>query len=158
LKGSQHAQIERPEAVLDLSSPAFIPPDYLPDEMERLNYYKRFLCSREPDKVLASIEDVCGAAPEPVRNLCEIMKLRLICAKCGVRQVEQRLDALNVFFYDKPQLPKDALSKFMERFGGGLEFIRSLRGDGIRVPINDQAPLASVRSVLEFLSAVVSKC
>ena len=157
LKGSCALETERAPATIDLKAPAFIPPDYLPDEMERLNHYKRFLSSREPEKVLTSIEDVCGTAPEPVRNLAAVMSLRLLCADCGVRKVEQRLDALSVFFHGKPRLPQDALPRLMTRFGGKLEFIRSLEGDGIRIPADENAPLESARAVLQFLKDIVSK-
>ncbi|MBI4655403.1 MAG: DEAD/DEAH box helicase [Elusimicrobia bacterium] len=87
-------EIEKPETKIDLDIPAFIPPDYMPDEMERLNYYKRLLNSdfEKIDIVMAELEDLCGPAPAPLMNLAEIIKLKKKLPEVFVRSVTQKGD------------------------------------------------------------------
>ena len=72
---------------------AKIPADYVPDVIERINLYRR-ISGVERIEELGEIEDEMvdrfGKIPEETRNLLNLMKLRLILSKHGIRKIEIR--------------------------------------------------------------------
>ncbi|MEA2038040.1 MAG: TRCF domain-containing protein, partial [Nanoarchaeota archaeon] len=77
-------------ASLDLKVAAFIPENYLPDETERLNYYKRLIDAdeRNSEKIIMELEDICGTVPESVKNIAEIMSIRAAAGEIGIRHMD----------------------------------------------------------------------
>ncbi|MFH1619341.1 MAG: DEAD/DEAH box helicase [bacterium] len=133
-KPAVHAGDES-SAELDIRLPAFIPDSYLSDDMERLNCYKKLLNSGpgELEKTVKELEDLCGPAPEPVRNISVLIKLRKKLSSLGVRLVNQTDECLEIFFRPQIQMPPRALSHWQKSFGEKLVFIPSKQGDGVRI-------------------------
>ncbi|RMG59534.1 MAG: transcription-repair coupling factor [Deltaproteobacteria bacterium] len=91
---------------VDLSIPAFIPDDYVPDPDLRLSFYRKmaFIREREDrDEVRAEIRDRCGPLPEPVENLLNVAALRASLSSVGVRELKRRGRKMVIsFLQDSP--------------------------------------------------------
>ena len=143
---------ELPEPRMDLLVPAFIPEDYVGDDMERLNFYKKLLNAKETELagVLKDFEDISGAAPEPLKNLVEIVRLKKSLAKRRVRSVTQKDDTLEIYFMPGAQVPPKAVGGWRAAFGGRLSFLPSKSGDGIRLE-EVREPLADISAAAAAL-------
>ena len=140
--------IELPDVKIDLELPAFIPDDYIGDDMERLNFYKKLLNAdlAKVDKIMEGLADLSGPAPEPLRNLAAIIKLKKELALHSVRSVVQKEETLEIFFQPKAPIGMPAIKKWQELFGAAIVFLPSRFGDGIRI-ISAGDPLTVIRKV-----------
>ncbi|HCC46594.1 MAG TPA: hypothetical protein DEQ38_00510 [Elusimicrobia bacterium] len=143
---------ELPEPKMDVLVPAFIPEDYVGDDMERLNFYKKLLNAKEGElaAVLKDFEDISGPAPLPLRNLVELIGLKKRLAKKSVRSVTQKEEDLEVFFLPGAKVDAGAIAGWRKAFGSRLAFLPSRAGDGIRISgVTD--PLAAISSIADPL-------
>ncbi|HNW44649.1 MAG TPA: CarD family transcriptional regulator [Elusimicrobiales bacterium] len=149
IKGRHEARA-LPEPKMDLLVPAFIPEEYVGDDMERLNFYKKLLNSEEKDLdgVLKGFEDISGPAPEPLKNLVEIIRLKKILARKAVRVVTQRGSDLELFFLPGATVPPKAIAGWGRAFGGRLSFLPSREGDGLRIRLADR-PLEVIEQIIK---------
>ena len=71
---------EAPQAIVDLPVDAHLPDDYVPDEAQKLELYRRLARTRSTGDVAAfrqEVTDRYGPMPAPVLRLVEVAELRL---------------------------------------------------------------------------------
>jgi len=142
IKGRADAR-ELPEPKMDVLVQAFIPEDYVGDDMERLNFYKKLLNAKAPELagILKDLEDISGPAPEPLKNLVLLIGLKKTLAKRSVRSVTQIGETLEIFFLPGAQVPPKAIAGWRQAFGERLSFLPSKAGDGIKITsVEDPLP------------------
>lgn len=95
---------ERPErnlrAKVSLPVPAYIPPDYVPDDAERLKYYKELMSADEAkaQTVLARLADLSGPVPQEVLNLTELFRLSARAGRLEIYHVDWLDGQLELLF------------------------------------------------------------
>jgi transcription-repair coupling factor (superfamily II helicase) len=143
---------ELPDVHIDIKLPAFIPEEYLGDDMERLNFYKKLLNADRDrvDAVIANLEDLSGPAPAQLKNLAEIIKLKKDLAAKSVRSVVQKGETYEIFFHPKAPIGMPAVQKWQQLFGSSLVFLPSRFGDGIRIKTPAPA-LETIRKAMQAL-------
>jgi transcription-repair coupling factor (superfamily II helicase) len=116
------------EAVIDVKLDAFVPNDYIPQVSQKIAIYQQLAAARtleDVDETVASVRDRFGPLPEPLDNLVEITRLRVMALRVGVTRVvinEQRLTlgVGSAFRLDPASIPKlQSISKNKFRFGEG---------------------------------------
>ncbi len=110
-------------ATVDLPVDAHLPDDYVPDEAQKLELYRRLARARTPGDVAAfrqELDDRFGPLPSPVLRLVEVAELRLAAEAAGIGSLAREEGLLVV------------------RFAAGLS-----RGDAMRLVAG--APLPGVR-------------
>jgi transcription-repair coupling factor (superfamily II helicase) len=93
--------VERPQAVLDLPLEAHLPDDYVPDEAQKLELYRRLARARSSADLAAfrqEVTDRFGPMPEPVVRLVEVAELRLDAESAGVSSISREDGLLVVRF------------------------------------------------------------
>ncbi len=135
LKGIQLK--EEKETSVDINVPAYIPSDYIQDEMERLNYYKKILNAKEEElpKILSRLKDLSGDPPTPLLNLVKIAGLRKKLAKNGARSLVQRDKNLEVFFEKGAAIKQENILRWQKEFPQ-IRFLHSDVGDGFIAPFS----------------------
>ncbi|MBI5242336.1 MAG: DEAD/DEAH box helicase [Elusimicrobia bacterium] len=137
---------------IDIGVPAFIPEDYLPGDLERIELYKRLLAAG-PEKLPElekELSDLSGPPPEPVRNLFRLLRARRAAARLGVRVAAERAQAIEIYFHPGASPPPQAFSRWLRAYQGRIEFLRSAEGDGLRVRLQREGALSWLE---RFLSA-----
>ncbi|OGR42542.1 MAG: hypothetical protein A2X35_12045 [Elusimicrobia bacterium GWA2_61_42] len=144
IKGRADAR-ELPEPKIDVLVPAFIPEDYVGDDMERLNFYKKLLNAKEKDLagLLKDFEDISGPAPAQLKNLVELIRLKKVLARKSVRAVTQRGEDLEIFFLPGAKVEPKVIAAWRQAFGARLSFLPSRAGDGIKI-ISVDDPLSDI--------------
>ncbi|MBI4057228.1 MAG: transcription-repair coupling factor, partial [Elusimicrobia bacterium] len=148
---------EKTPVRLDLGIPAYIPEESLPDEMERLNFYKRLL-DATPEQCLSLREeflDISGEVPRPVENLFSLVALRSQAEKFQVRSVVQKESSVEIFFRPAVSFGPETLSLWSKKYGKELNFLTSSQGDGVRIQTQEEV---SVDWLTNFLSTLKAKC
>ena len=116
---SREPLIVRPGAVVDLPVEAHLPDDYVPDEAQKLELYRRLARARTAGDLAAFRQEVVdrfGPPPTAVLRLVEVAELRLAAEAAGVSSISREDGQLVV------------------RFGAGLSratAMRLLAGSGL---------------------------
>jgi transcription-repair coupling factor (superfamily II helicase) len=90
-----------PQAVIDLPLEAHLPDDYVPEEAQKLELYRRLARARTPGDVAAfrqEVTDRFGPMPLPVQRLAEVAELRLAAEGAGVNSMSREDGQLVVRF------------------------------------------------------------
>jgi transcription-repair coupling factor (superfamily II helicase) len=87
----ERAKLRGPAPVsLDLPLEAYLPPEYIPDDEVRLEMYRQMAevrTSRQVQEVAKELRDRFGALPPPAEELLELLRLRGLALRAGVRDV-----------------------------------------------------------------------
>ena len=93
--------VEAPQAVVDLPVEAHLPDDYVPDEAQKLELYRRLARARSTGDLAAFRQEVLdryGPMPDPVIRLIEVAELRLTAEAAGVASISREEGWLVVRF------------------------------------------------------------
>ncbi len=93
--------VEAPQAVVDLPVEAHLPDEYVPDEAQKLELYRRLARARSTGDLAAFRQEVLdryGPMPDPVVRLIEVAELRLTAEAAGVASISREEGWLVVRF------------------------------------------------------------
>ena len=144
------ARDERPVTV-DLRRPAYIPESYLPGETERLKLYKRALRASptQTREILRELKELSGPAPEPVRNLFDLLDLRASARRARADAVVELDDAVEVRFRPDAALDAGAPGRWLKAFGARVSFVPSSEGDAVRLRLDGAPAAVAAREILD---------
>ena len=156
LKGEK---IERTlNATVNLPLAAYIPPDYIPDESDRLNYYKQ-LMGADPQRaadILKKLTDFAGPLPQEIKNLNRIFQLSRRAGALQIYHVELNNQALEFLFSHQFHMPADFPARLLGAYGPRVHFIKSHHGDGVRVDLDaQQDPTQTAEQITTFLESIL---
>ena len=104
------------ETQLNLGLNIRIPADYVPEENQRLQMYKR-VARVETESQLADVtgelQDRFGPPPPAVRNLLDYASLKLLCMKVGVNAIERKRDVVTLKFQQNAAVDPEQLARFV---------------------------------------------
>ncbi len=93
--------VEAPQAVVDLPVEAHLPTEYVPDEAQKLELYRRLARARSAGDLAAFRQEVLdryGPMPDPVARLIEVAELRMVAEAAGVASISREEGWLVVRF------------------------------------------------------------
>lgn len=145
-------------ATVNLPLPAYIPPDYLPDDSERLKYYKE-LMNADParaQQILNKLQDLAGPVPPELANLNSILQLSRRAGALQIYRVQYIAPALEVFFTRDFHMPAQLPAQLFATFGTHIQFVKSHNGDGIRFFLSDDSRLLQqTERVINFFESIL---
>jgi transcription-repair coupling factor (superfamily II helicase) len=115
--------VEVPQAVVDIPLEARLPDDYVPDEAQKLELYRRLARARTPGDLAAFRQDVIdrfGPMPPQVIRLVEVAALRLTAEDAGVASIS-REEGWMVFRFGAAMTRATAMRLLS---GGGLPGVK----------------------------------
>ena len=158
LKGQAPAR--KLQAKINLPLAAFIPPDYLPDEAERLKTYKELMGAdrAQTAAIIARLTDQCGPVPPEISHLIEIIDLSNRAGALGIYQADWIHPGLELSFTRHTALPAELPEQLLFKYGPEqVQFLQSKNGYGIRLLCAEQEdPLAFIQQTLLFLERVLT--
>lgn len=98
-KGEPVKNEERRAVIVEVPVDAYIPPDYVRNEAERVDLYRRASGVRsltELDDLAEEIKDRFGEMPEPALNLFGLSQVKLLARGVGATAVTYRSGTLNI--------------------------------------------------------------
>jgi transcription-repair coupling factor (superfamily II helicase) len=114
------------DTLINVRASAFIPEDYIGDVSLRLAAYKEL--SSVPDEaqlkdLAGELHDRYGAPPEPVRNLLEIMSIKLIARKAMVARIDAGANAVTVTFAEGAGVSPERVMRLLKQNKGTISLI-----------------------------------
>ncbi len=104
------------ETQLNLGLNIRINADYIPEENQRLQMYKRVArveTESQLGDVGAELQDRYGPPPPPVRNLLDYASLKLLCMRVGVNAIERKRDFVTFKFRQNAAVDPEQLARFV---------------------------------------------
>jgi transcription-repair coupling factor (superfamily II helicase) len=142
------------ETQLNLGLNIRIPADYVPEENQRLQMYKRVArveTESQLNDVTAELQDRYGPPPPAVRNLLDYASLKLLCMKVGINAIERKRDSVTMKFQQNAVVDPEQLARFVSDQRGA-----QFTPEGVlKFILKATAPeevLRALRAVLEQLS------
>jgi transcription-repair coupling factor (superfamily II helicase) len=102
MRDSREPVRPRPQTVIDLPVDAYLPDDYVAEEPQKLELYRRLGRAATPGEVAAiraELIDRFGAPPAPVERLLEVALLRLTAEAAGIASLAREGHELVVRFH-----------------------------------------------------------
>lgn len=91
---------DKSDCLIDITVDAFIPENYIPDAAGRIEAYKKIAAIESPEgaaDVLEELADRYGQVISSVKGLADISLLRVVAAKLGIYEINQRQDSLLIY-------------------------------------------------------------
>lgn len=145
-------------ATVNLPLAAYIPPDYLPDDAERLKYYKELMNADEERArgLLGKLADLAGPVPPELISLNRVLQLSRRAGLIKIYHVEYAYGALDLLFTSDFQMPPDLPARLLAKYGPRLCFIKSRNTDGVRLRVPPEAdPAREAEEAVAFFESIL---
>ncbi len=140
---------------LEIGIDAYLPSDYVRDEGQRIQLYKRINSISSPEELLELREEIVdrfGPLPPPAKTLMALAKLRLFAVRCGISSVLRRNGQFVIKFRDAGRIDLEELVRMAQR---NPDKVRLMPGDdpSLVYRVNSQG-VRAVEEVTAFLRSV----
>jgi transcription-repair coupling factor (superfamily II helicase) len=152
------ASPDEAETQLSLGLNIRIPADYVPEENQRLQMYKR-VARVETESQLSDVglelQDRYGPPPPAVRNLLDYASLKLLCMKVGVNAIERKRDVVTLKFQQNAAVDPEQLARFVSAQRGAQFTPDGMLKFVLKATAAEEV-LRALRTVLEQLASAES--
>jgi transcription-repair coupling factor (superfamily II helicase) len=124
LKGEKKAD-EDFGTYVDMDVDAFIPSEYIVNEVQKLDIYKRISDlenEEECDDMRKELKDRFGNVPKSVENLIKISLIRVTAHKRYVTEIKGKVGHITFFIEPFAPVKVDMLPQILAKYKGALEF------------------------------------
>lgn len=124
LKGTKKAD-EDFGTYVDMDVDAFIPPEYIVNEVQKLDIYKRIASlenAAECDDMRKELKDRFGTVPKSVENLIQISLIRVTAHKRYVTEIKGKIGQITFLMEPYAPVCVERLPELMAKYKGVLEF------------------------------------
>jgi transcription-repair coupling factor (superfamily II helicase) len=144
----QHIKPEYSSAInLNINVPIYIPDEYIEDGEQRLAIYKR-ISSLSNDNEIEQFNDELidrfGAIPEPTKNLLFLVKIKLLCKKLQISDLDAGPNGVVIKFLEDEKIASMVM-KFLQTHPKNTK----LRPDNKLVILTSNIALEKIYSLLE---------
>ncbi|NLZ48351.1 MAG: transcription-repair coupling factor [Clostridiales bacterium] len=116
---------EEIETTVELNIDAYIPTNYIEDEVQKIEVYKKIAAISGFDDfmdVKDELEDRFSEIPQPVYNLMDIAYLRSLGKKLGIVEIKEKGNEVYFYFKDKDKLKDVMIRALMEKYSKKIVF------------------------------------
>lgn len=135
---------------VDIPVDVYLPKSYIPDESQRIFFYKKMAAVRQMqdvDDIEDELRDRFGVPPAPVQNALHLLRLRLQAARSGIAEVKADRDWANIRFQSHVRLTPKAVQALTYVFRQ-----HQFTADGVRLSLRGSpSPLQAVAEMLDLL-------
>ncbi|RAL23178.1 transcription-repair coupling factor [Thermoflavimicrobium daqui] len=154
LQGKE-TQIDTKEPQIELKVDAYLPSEYIQDEKQKIELYKKIRAIatlQEVSELEEEIEDRFGDLPESVQSLLLVAKLRAYAIKYGIESMEQKgTDIIMKFYPEQNQfIDGSKLFRIAQLFPGRVRFSSGQR-IGVIFKTNGLSSKSALELVEQFL-------
>lgn len=113
-----HEQGGAPETVVDIRLDAYIPREYISDEVLKIQMYKKIAAIETRDDyfhVKAELEDRFSDIPDATYNLMDVALLRAKAKALGVTEIRDRGSAVMITFVDREAIRSEYIAVISSR-------------------------------------------
>ena len=110
-----------PDVYLELEYAGYIPDDYIPDSMEKMEFYKKvasITTEEEYDRIYSELVDRFGPLPDEVMSILSISEIRIICKKLLISALKENEGVVTAEFSRLAHLDVERAIRLIKESGG----------------------------------------
>ncbi len=110
-----------PDVYLELEYAGYIPDEYIPDAMEKMEFYKKvasITTAEEYDRIYSELVDRFGPLPDEVMSILSISEIRIICKKLLVSSLKEKEGVVTAEFSRLAHLDVERAIRLISESGG----------------------------------------
>ncbi len=147
---------------IDIRIDAYIPMEYISNEMQKLDMYKRIAgieTQEETEEILEELIDRFGEPPKSVQNLLMIARLKTLAHQAYVTEIVQQKEQLTLKLFERARLDVAAIPGLIARFAPALTFVPDVKAPRLTCDLNRmQQKNPNVAEVLQELLEGLLEC
>lgn len=116
---------QKVETLLDIKVDAYIPDEYISDEKQKVEIYRRIASiqtSQNYSDVREELRDRFGRPAPPVANLLVLAYIKSLCQKLGITDIEQKDSIIRVQFAEQAPVKPQTIARFLNEYPGKIKF------------------------------------
>jgi transcription-repair coupling factor (superfamily II helicase) len=141
---------------IDVDGDRFLPDDYIVDNQQRFEMYKRLAELNAPegvDDLLLELTDRFGSPPEEARRLLDMARARVWSRRAQVAQATARGNAWNIVFRHEAVINRTQIESWRQDLGDRAAFVSGPPfAVQIRPSLGQSADLAGLIRILTVLA------
>ncbi len=113
------------ETVIDIKIDAYIPEEYISNETQKIEIYKKIAAienEEDMEETINELEDRFSNIPKPVFNLINISSLRFLCKSIGVVELKEVKNEMLFEFKNNKYFTPKVFTKLMEKYKNKITF------------------------------------
>jgi len=142
------------EPEIQLGIPAYIPADYIPDENQRVVFYRRLAAIKTPgdlDEIATELAERYGRIPPLVDSLLRVMDLRRVFKTCMILRAVLAGGTIALQFHPEAPINLDRLVKLAKSGRGRFKLSEDLHLRFDPEARDSDGVVAEIKSMLENL-------
>ncbi|MDD4122046.1 MAG: transcription-repair coupling factor [Eubacteriales bacterium] len=121
--GGEIVNPDREETSIEIDVPAYIPEEYISDELLKLQMYKKIAAikdNKDKEEVIDELIDRFGDLPHETSNLADISYIRAMAEAAGVSRIHEEPKKIVFEFYEKNGLTPERIADLSFEYGMGI--------------------------------------
>ena len=114
------------ETNIDLKMDAFIPADYIPNEFQKLDVYKRIAeIETEPERD-DMVDELIDRFGEPSQSVCNLLEIALLKAKAHdayITAIVEKANQIRITMFPQAKVATDKIPDLLAAYQGKLRFV-----------------------------------
>lgn len=149
------------ETTIEIKINAYIPSGYIPDEVQKLDIYKKIASIHTENEYMdmgEEIEDRYGNIPQSVYNLLDIAMIKAMAHDLYMTLVSENQKIVTFKFKENAMLKAELIPEIVAAYGGNMKFVAG-KEPMIKVLVQDvpkKELLAYIKNVLRELKKLKS--
>jgi transcription-repair coupling factor (superfamily II helicase) len=157
-KGEAGSEDLLPETLIDLDVDAYIPGEYILNEKQKLEIYKRIATlenEKEVDDMKDELLDRFGKVPEAVENLLRISLLRTRAREVYILEIKGASSEIDIKVSPEARFDPDRIPDFLLQYKGDMSFHKGQTPVFVYRFKKDQNPERAARQLLQLSEDLV---
>lgn len=121
---------EEVEISIDINVSAYIDNDYISDENQKIDMYKKIASINDEQDVLDAEDELMdryGEIPQPVSDLLKIAYIKSLSKACGFSSIQEKNDVVIFQYAENGNINFEGLGRLMDKYRRKLLFTASSR-------------------------------
>jgi transcription-repair coupling factor (superfamily II helicase) len=149
------------ETTVELKVDAYIPGDYISDEMQKIEVYKKIAAISSFDDMMEiqdELVDRFSDIPPSVENLMNIAYIRGIAKSLGIEEIKERREELLLQFESKDWIKDQLVNGLLGKYSKNISFKEEKKPTIVfkLTDVKKEELIAKVREIMENMKASVA--
>lgn len=113
------------DTVVDIKVNAYIPNDYIEDEVTKIEIYKKIASiesKEEKEEIVEEIIDRFGDIPTSVNNLIDISYIRILGKNLGIIEIKDKNAVIDIKFDNRERITGNMITNIIEKYSRNISF------------------------------------
>lgn len=147
------------ETTVDLKVDAYISKDYIENEVQKIEIYKKIAaitCYEDMMDIKEELEDRFSTIPDPIYNLMNIAYIKSIGKKFGIEEIKEKNSEVVFSFKSKDKINRDVLKSVLKKYSRSIVLkMDDKPGFGYRIKdIKRDNVTSNIKELMEFMVKV----